>query len=238
MTTSMMMLFTAFFLIMLNSMTNANVNIRGGRNQLNDSQKYELLERILTLTPKDIQIKSIDREVHREYRRKVLEKIGETSEIKCAYSINNLTYYYSTENPYREMRMNSGADIADMGDRDACVAMENVARYYVLSIGLKQLPLELRFGMCLPYECTPEIMSAAMQKMTDTMNNLLGPMLENPPVPLPTDVVPVFHFKLNSPEQWKEDKTDERAVSSKIFAAFVAVLAFLVVSGKPIFNNS
>ena len=147
-----------------------------------------------------------------------------------------MTANLSTSYPYLDMRKYSAGDIADMGDKESCINMQGVARYYVLAIGLKQLPLELRFGMCLPFECTPDIMESAMSKITLTVNEVLGKLLEHPPVPLPTDVVPVMKMYMVSPEEWSEESKDSRAAISKVFGIFAAGLIGLVI-GSTIYEN-
>ena len=222
----------------LNTKDKAN-NLKEKDVALSEEQKYLTLFDIISNINEDtIKVTFEDPSVHREWKlkRKALENAKTTQEEKCAKALNLMTENLSTEYPYLDMRKYSAGDIADMGDKESCTNMQGVARYYVFVVGLKQLPLELRFGMCLPNEWTPDIMNNAMSKITKTVNDMLGPLLEHPPVPLPTDVVPVMKLYMVSPDQWSEDSKESRAAYSVVFGIFAAGLVGLVV-WSTIFEN-
>mmetsp|Transcript_40924 Transcript_40924/g.46998 ORF Transcript_40924/g.46998 Transcript_40924/m.46998 type:complete len:700 (-) Transcript_40924:62-2161(-) len=146
--------------------------------------------------------------------------------------MNAMTKRLSHDYPYLQMRTYSSGDLADLGDKESCDKLQSIARYYIFVIGLKQLPLELRFGMCMPYECTPDLMNNAMSKMTDMVNELVNKTLASQPdLPLPTKVVPVLKFQMVSPDTWNEETKDDRAATSRIFGIFIATLLCFVVAG-------
>jgi hypothetical protein len=99
-----------------------------------------------------------------------------------------------------------------------------------MSFGVKQLPLALKLGMCLPKECTPEIMENAMAILTNTTNKILGPLLKDPPVsiPLPTDIVPEFIFRAVSSDYWLDEKRDQQQTKAFVVMGIVCGLVFLV----------
>lgn len=169
---------------------------------------------------KDIRISFPDKEEHARWKQqKLLEKNElkvKTPAEKCSDEVNKYTQLFLHEYPYTQMSYYSGNDISDMGNRDECLALGNTW-FYVFQIGIKQLPLKIRVGYCFPGECNPDVMETAMQSLSDTVNELLAPLLDDPPVELPTDVVPEFKFEMISPESWKEEKQDSRNAYAAVY---------------------
>jgi hypothetical protein len=57
------------------------------------------------------------------------------------------------DSPYYEMFLYGGKDVNDLGDFYQCEAMEE-ATYSVFSFNVTSIPIVVRFGVCLPSECT------------------------------------------------------------------------------------
>ena len=167
-------------------------------------------------------------------KRKELEKsLGRSQNQKDQWinAIGNMTerlYSY----PYNRMLMYSAKDVNDLGDSRHCKEISN-ARFYILSVGVKQLPLALRFGLWLPIECTPEIIDGVFQKLTNVTNEIVEQLMKNAAgnIHLPTDVIPVLKIEAISTEKWDGEQKESKLTGSYIMIIITGMLWIFVFLG-------
>jgi len=138
--------------------------------------------------------------------------------------------------PYDQMLVNSGKDINDLGFPDRCRQMYNSPMFYIMTVGVQQLPLSLKLGMCLPRECTTEVMDVAMQELTTTSNLILGPIIKDIPVKLPTSIVPVFEFHAINSEKWVDEQRTQNSTYAYIAMGVLAILIIFTIVGSIYFE--
>lgn len=191
------------------------------------------IEAILDFEFDDISISFESKEEFRKKRdlKRLLVSQNDTPEEVCTQAIHNMTQdLYSS--PYDQMFAFSAKDVNDLGFPDRCRGIHTNPEFYIFSLSVAQLPIALRFGACLPRECSPEVMDKVFLKLSDTVNEVLRPILEDPPVKLPTDVIPVFKFEAVSSDQWHRDQRTRKSTPAYAFVGISVFFVLLVLLGN------
>lgn len=124
---------------------------------------------------------------------------------------------------YKLMLAHSFTDVGDMGNYEDCKALPHAA-YNILQLNVTNLPIEARLGVCLPKECTQDMMKKAGKTITNTISGLaetIGNALQ-------IEIIQKFNVGVQvvfvQPESWNEDQADSKTVSASIMGAIVILL--------------
>ena len=152
-------------------------------------------------------------------------KNSQSQKDKCISGLRDMTESL-LKSPYSKMLSASAKDVNDLGNSKSCRDLEGQARYYILSVGVKQLPLALRFGLCLPYECTSDIMNEALAKIVNTTNEVVESLMTSAAgkIQLPTDVIPIIKLEAISSEKWDNDQKESKLTGSYLMITVTGML--------------
>lgn len=76
-----------------------------------------------------------------------------------------------SEQNYEMMWLSGMHGLNDLGSQPLCEQANGV--YSNLALNITRVPASLISGLCLPKECTPQMMNTFMSNMTDKINTLL-----------------------------------------------------------------
>lgn len=98
-----------------------------------------------------------------------------------------------------------------------------------MQVNVTNLPFEIRFGLCLPKECTQEMMTRASNTVTDVLFSVAryaGNLLDIEPIKKYNVGV---EFKLTQPDEWLKEHQKTKFIPAIIALAFIGFFMLLVL---------
>jgi hypothetical protein len=87
---------------------------------------------------------------------------------------NNLTKHYD-EYPYNLINSYSWKDVDDLGNYYACTKeLSGVAQYFSMNVNITSIPFSFRSGMCMPVQCTQEMLDDVANRLNDVFDSLMA----------------------------------------------------------------
>lgn len=96
-------------------------------------------------------------------------------------------------------------------------------------MNITQLPVDIRLGVCLPKECTQEMMDKAQDPISKTLSEwayFLGGVLG---IGFVVRYRVGFVISFVQPDAWYETQSEEKAQSASIYGGFLLLLAILAI---------
>ncbi|CAI2384052.1 unnamed protein product [Moneuplotes crassus] len=162
-------------------------------------------------------------------RNTILEKSKNYAVDQCYAAINSYTKYMR-QDPYKKMQLYSFSDIADVGDYSGCQELTSHAEWNYINVNLTKLPVDVRFGLCFPKECTQVMMNQA----ADSLSAITFKLVQT--IGWITDIEFIRKQRLGAevsfiqPKAWRETQIKNKSIGAIAVLALMSLYAGLVIS--------
>ena len=224
---SILILILVFICLWGNSMCINNQKISGiSSNALKSDLK--LIE-ILLSSVSDSSIKIYDSDDPQVSKRNILENVKVNIDYSSCYSaMRNFTkdLYKSY---YSKMLMYSFTDVGDMGNYEGCKGLSDIAAYNVLQLNVTNLPVDIRFGLCLPKECNQDMMTNAGNVISSTLSGVVSKLATTLNIDLMVKYNFGVQFTFTQPDAWNETQSNDNSTAAYIVGGFLVVFVGISV---------
>ena len=128
------------------------------------------------------------------------------------------------------MMLYSFNDIGDLGDHDGWDSLTDLAAYNILQLNVTNLPFDIRLGMCLPKECTQEILTKASHEITKTLFTAVDALSNFLHIDLLQKYSVGVEVQITQPQAWYQTQKDQKSVAASIIGWFIIALVFLWIT--------
>lgn len=201
------------------TITGKRVTFSGIGNKVH-GEELPLLNSLIDLSVLD-KVKIHDEDSHKPTKQDIIDKYKGTGIGKCYDAMRNHTRYLN-KGHHRLMQLYSFKDLGDPGSYDGCKELSDVATYNYLNMNITKLPVDIRLGVCLPKECTQEMMDKAQDPISGTISTwayFIGKVLK---IGFVVKYHVGFVISFIQPEHWFEKQSDEKTIGAAVVISIIA----------------
>ena len=142
---------------------------------------------------------------------------------------NSIIFRGVTTKAYSKMLMYSFTDVGDMGNYEGCKGLSDIAAYNVLQLNVTNLPVDIRFGLCLPKECNQDMMTNAGNVISSTLSGVVSKLATTLNIDLMVKYNFGVQFTFTQPDAWNETQSNDNSTAAYIVGGFLVVFVGISV---------